>query len=206
MCKRYVYSELCGDPSCDVVASRKHRNVYCREGLDARRLGRCSAGITTVALRLPRRRSPARCSVCKAPSRSRSRETSGSVSAWSASAIMVANKKSPTRKARSYCLFEHVFKDALEAEERKEQHGEDDLSADTGDLFCVVEEDAVVPIETGEGSPGHRRESKLRKRAQAEAKEDQRSTGSLPQKRPTMNLVDPYGLQQLYQVREVSSV
>ncbi|KAH9909872.1 hypothetical protein F4778DRAFT_22196 [Xylariomycetidae sp. FL2044] len=46
MCKAYTYVSLCKhQPGCPGILGRKTRNRWCREALDARRLGRCGAGV-----------------------------------------------------------------------------------------------------------------------------------------------------------------
>ena len=196
MCKQYVYYELCGSPLCSTAISRKHRNVYCREALDARRLGRCSEGVVTITQRLPGRQSLARCTACKTPLPTQSHSTTESTSVESASMGAEATKLRNRKKLRSYCIFEHVFEDALNAEVRKAQHVEGDWCPDTSDSYCVVE-DAVAHSEEGSGESNQGRQNKRRRLDEARTEEGG-STGYLCHMLRGTELLDPYGLQQSY--------
>lgn len=182
MCKNYIYRTICNNPICDTIVCQKGRNVYCREALDARRLGHCMIGVI-VAGQFSDHESSARCRNCKSLPRSQSQSTT-STSSHSSTRDSVSLKC----KRKAGCLFEHVFEFALKTEITNQQHNEPSWETDgTAEVYTVQ-----CP-ETPKGSQQNKRRMKTK---------SGKSRGSPQSTMKPESLVDPYGLEQSYQIRE----
>ncbi|RYP69761.1 hypothetical protein DL769_005192 [Monosporascus sp. CRB-8-3] len=115
MCRRYMYHTLCSNKECATVVSNKLRNVYCREALDARRLGHCEAG-AKITEHFFDQDSSGLCGHCKSlsPPQGRKANSKSGCSNSSKPETVVRGRK---RKARN--IFEHAFEYAIEEEVEK---------------------------------------------------------------------------------------
>ncbi|KAI5924657.1 hypothetical protein F4810DRAFT_718909 [Camillea tinctor] len=98
MCKQYPHKSLCRTPECDHAVGQKHRNVYCRQARQGRRLGKCSLG---VEIQDPiTKKTIVKCSSCKQALSKTSigtwEKTDGSISSFNSSS---STKRSNKRKS-----------------------------------------------------------------------------------------------------------
>lgn len=179
---------LCNNKACDAILCNKVRNVYCREALDARRLGHCTTG-TRVAQQFSERDGSARCWCCKHLLQPKSQSLvsrSSSISGRSSTSGLVSLRRQRKAKARS--VFEHAFELALDAEAKAQQY-EQPMS----ELDGTTELQIVRDLEALES-----------KRATKRPKETSSDETTSPSHSATTQeqSSDPYGLQQSYTIRD----
>ncbi|KAI0118504.1 hypothetical protein F4776DRAFT_256713 [Hypoxylon sp. NC0597] len=64
MCIQYPHHSLCQNPHCETIIGRRHRNRYCNEARQARRLGHCRDGLR-IEEPIRSREQTVRCARCK---------------------------------------------------------------------------------------------------------------------------------------------
>lgn len=188
MCKNYIYHTVCHNRVCDTIVSKKSRNVYCREALDARCLGHCMTGVV-IAQQLFNRHSSARCRCCKSLARPQNQSTK-TISIHSSSLDTVLPERI---KRNAECLLEHVFEFPLEIGATNQQHDESAYELEDG---ATEEVYMVQSPEPSEDKPRSKRRTKARSDKSKECPQP------IPNPEP---LVDPYKLQHSYQLQETWS-
>ncbi|KAI0006932.1 hypothetical protein F4779DRAFT_620104 [Xylariaceae sp. FL0662B] len=110
MCKQYDHYRLCRRPQCNTILGKKTRNRYCREALDARRLGHCSTGVRVAGQF--HARGAFLCAQCKMPSpQTADIKESDDATTNADAAARQCKGKVPS-------VFEYAFEIPLELEEK----------------------------------------------------------------------------------------
>ncbi|CAJ2508117.1 Uu.00g093030.m01.CDS01 [Anthostomella pinea] len=133
MCIIYPHLSIYGQPHCETVLGQKHRNRYCREALDARRLGHCSTGVQ-VAEEI-RNRETAKCAECKSSShlQDRPEKHNHGLSSTEAPVSTTRNK----RKAKK--VLEHAFEKPLEMKRSRNIVKQDEVEDPSEDISFAVQ-------------------------------------------------------------------
>ncbi|RYP59713.1 hypothetical protein DL770_010152 [Monosporascus sp. CRB-9-2] len=194
MCRRYLYYTLCSNQACATVVSNKLRNAYCREALNARRLGHCETG-AKITEHFFDQDSSGLCGRCKSLSPQQGRKTN--------SKSGCSNSPRPEtvvrgRKRKACNIFEHAFEYAIEEEIGKWQWREPEAKWDEATEPYVVQSPAEHSQDVQQ--PERRRQDKKPKTE----KHDEGKQSPKPVQEPEP-LVDHYSLQKSHQMREALS-
>ncbi|RYP01437.1 hypothetical protein DL764_006207 [Monosporascus ibericus] len=173
--------------------SNKLRNVYCREALDARRLGHCETG-AKITEHFFDQDSSGLCGRCKSLSPQQGRKTN-SKSGYSNSSKRETVVRGRKRKACN--IFEHVFEYAIEEEIRKWRWHEHEVKWDEATELYVVQS----PAERSQDAQPklHRQAKKPKTEKQNDGKQSTKPV------QESELLVDHYSLQKSHQMREALS-
>ncbi|RYP60001.1 hypothetical protein DL771_010653 [Monosporascus sp. 5C6A] len=194
MCRRYLYHTLCSNQACPTVVSNKLRNAYCREALDARRLGHCETG-AKITEHFFDQDGSGLCGRCKSLSRQQGRRANSKSGCSNSSEPQTAVRE---RKRKACNIFEHAFEHAIEEEIEKWRWCEPEAKWDETTEPYVVQSPAERSRDVQQ--PKRRRQAKK----PTTEKHDDGKQSPKPMQEPEP-LVDHYSLQKSYQMRETLS-